>query len=119
MKQLRLALVAFALPLALAACGVTPALTDDRPAVASGNVVIVQGTNALADAADAYAVVANTTAAVVRTGVLPSATLIRIRDLNSQAQSILAGGQTSLSIAERAAALTGIIGQLRSLTGRK
>ncbi len=118
MKQLRLALVAFALPLALAAC-TTPTLTEDRPAVAVGSNVVVLGTNALADAADAYAVVANTTAVVVRTGALPTPILLRIRDLNKQAGTLLGAGQTTLSAAERAAQLTSIIGQLRNLTGKR
>lgn len=104
--------------LALSACQ-TPALTDTAPAVAVGQNVLVLGTNALADAADAYTVVANAAAVAVRAGLLNNDQLVQLRDLNNRAAALLSGASTGLTTAQRAAELTAIVGQLRTIAGGK
>jgi len=100
----------------LSACQTT-ALTDTAPAIAVGENVLVLGTNALADAADAYTIVANSAAVAIRSGALNNDQLVKVRDLNNRALALLNGANTGLTTAQRAAELTAIVGQLRSIAG--
>jgi hypothetical protein len=106
----------------LAACQPTlPPVNSTTPAVAIGDKVLVQGANALADAADAYSVVAATATAVIKAGVpkLTDDQVRMIRVLNNQAIGYINGADATLSVAERAANLTLVVSQLRSIVGSK
>jgi hypothetical protein len=115
-----------ALSFALAGCStiggalLSGALSDDKPAVAVGDKVLVQANNALADAADAYAVTAQAAAAVIRTDTphLSDDQVRMIGVLNNQAHSLLTKADQGLTVAERAAGLTLVVTQLRSIIGR-
>lgn len=105
----------------LAACQpALPPVNSTTPAVAIGDKVLVQGTNALADAADAYAVVAQAAKVAINTNIpkLTDDQVRMIRTLNNQAIGYINNANSGLTIAERAANLTLVVSQLRSIVGR-
>lgn len=110
--------ILIAAALTLSACQ-TPTLTSTAPAIAVGQNVLVLGTNALADAADAYTIVANSAAVAIRAGALNRDQLVQVRDLNNRALALLNGAAGGLTTAQRAAELTAIVGQLRTIAGGK
>ena len=105
--------------LAIAACGPVTALTTVADGIqTSSDTVVLSSTKALVIATDAYTAAALAATTAVKAGHFTDDQLRMIDTLNDRALQLIKGGDTALTVAQRAAGLSLIVTQLHSIIGR-
>ena len=123
MRKLATLLIACCLP--LAACETTSTAIGSLPsteqAQAVGDKVVLEGARYFLVAQDGYQAAANSTATLIRNGIFKpnEGQKLMLTSLNDNALKLIEGTDKTLTIAQRAAGLITIAGQINSIIGRK
>jgi lipoprotein-anchoring transpeptidase ErfK/SrfK len=109
--------ILIAVALALSACSTAPVGPVQSPSEVSVPPVVISAVDAFSKAVDGYAAAARAAQIAVTADVLSDDQLRMVRTLNNKALELIEGGNTGLTIAQRAASLELISKQLNSILG--
>jgi hypothetical protein len=111
--------ILLATALALSACSLPSGGPVQAPTEVPVPPVVITAVDSFSRAVDAYAAVARAAELAVRADVLTDDQLRLVRTLNNRAIELIEGGNTGLTIAQRAASLELLTKQLSSILGIK